>query len=157
MLKFSYYIVPDSLYNARREFPILYTPARTLVFPLSIPVHRTPHPLYIIYFFFPLAYDVFLIEKQESKIDKSAGFSLCFEVISDRNDIFRETKSSFMDKKRRLFSVVLRYTRKQLKHNLLPNPQILAKISEPWLLSDFSQAMKLKTLKIVKPKQLHRD
>ncbi len=103
MLKFSYYIVSDCLYNARREFPILYTPARTLVFPLSIPVHRTPHPLYIIYFFFPLAYDVFLIEKQESKIDKSAGFSLYFEVISDRSDIFRETKSSFMDKKCRFF------------------------------------------------------
>jgi len=43
-------------------------------------------------FLSPLAYDVFLIEKQESKIDKSAGFSLYFEVISDRNDIFRETK-----------------------------------------------------------------
>lgn len=101
ILKFSYYIVPDSLYNARREFPILHTPARTLVSPLSIPVHRIPYPLYIIYSFFPLAYDVFLIEKQESKIDKSAGFSLCFEVISDRNDIFRETKSSLMRKRRR--------------------------------------------------------
>ena len=103
MLKFSYYIVPDSLYNARREFPILHTPARTLVFPLSIPVHRVPLPLYIIYFFLTLTYDVFLIEKQESKIDKSVGFSLCFEVISDRNDIFRKTKSSFMDKKCRFF------------------------------------------------------
>ena len=99
MLKFSYYIVPNCLYNARREFPILHAPARTLVFPLSIRVHRVPLPLYIIYFFLTLAYDVFLIEKQESKIDKSVGFSLCFEVISDRNDIFRETKSSFMDKK----------------------------------------------------------
>lgn len=92
MLKFSYYIVPNSLYNARREFPILHAPARTLVFPLSIRVHRVPLPLYIIYFFLTLTYDVFLIEKQESKIDKSVGFSLCFEVISDRNDIFRETK-----------------------------------------------------------------
>ena len=103
MLKFSYYIVPDSLYNARREFPILHAPARTLVFPLSIRVHRVPLPFYIIYFFLTLAYDVFLIEKQESKIDKSVGFSLCFEVISDRNDIFRETKSIFMDKKCRFF------------------------------------------------------
>ena len=103
MLKFSYYIVPDCLYNARREFPILHTPAHTLVFPLSIRVHRVPHPLYIIYFFSPLAYDVFLIEKQESKIDKSAGFSLCFKVISDRSDIFRETKSSFMNKKCHFF------------------------------------------------------
>ena len=90
MLKFSYYIVPDSLYNARREFPILHTPARTLVFPLSIPVHRVPLPLYIIYFFLTLAYDVFLIEKQESKIDKSVGFSLCFEVISDRTTSFEK-------------------------------------------------------------------
>ena len=103
MLKFSYYIVPNCLYNARREFPILHAPARTLVFPLSIRVHRVPLPLYIIYFFLTLAYDVFLIEKQESKIDKSAGFSLYFEVISDRSDIFRETKSSFMDKKCRFF------------------------------------------------------
>ena len=94
MLKFSYYIVPDSLYNARREFPILHAPARTLVFPLSIRVHRVPLPFYIIYFFLTLAYDVFLIEKQESKINKSVGFSLCFEVISDRNDIFRETKKA---------------------------------------------------------------
>ena len=38
MLKFSYYIVPDSLYNARREFPILHAPARTLVFPLSFTI-----------------------------------------------------------------------------------------------------------------------
>ena len=129
MLKFSYYIVPNSLYNARREFPILHAPAHTLVFPLSIRVHRVPLPLYIIYFFLTLAYDVFLIEKQESKIDKSVGFSLCFEVISDRNDIFRETKSSFMDKKRRLFSSNPRYIHNSLKHKNLLSVQILARIS----------------------------
>ena len=90
MLKLSYYIVPDCLFNARQEFPILHTPARTLVSPLSIPVHRIPHPLYIIYSFFQIAYDVFLIEKQESKIDKSAGFSLCFEGFQTETTPFEK-------------------------------------------------------------------
>ena len=103
MLKFSYYIVPDSLYNARREFPILHTPARTLVFPLSIPVHRIPYPLYIIYSFFQIAYDVFLTTKQESKTGHSMRNFPCFEVIFEQNNVFHRTEKMPTLKKRRFF------------------------------------------------------
>lgn len=90
-LHWSYCIVRYSCYCILYLYASLNPLAKSTLTAFRVLFVSTGH-LYIIYFFLTLAYDVFLIEKQESKIDKSVGFSLCFEVISDRNDIFRETK-----------------------------------------------------------------
>ena len=84
--------------------------------------------------------------------------------FDSKNEVLAPLTLRFLEKRRRFPTIKTpSFSGRSSIHLQTPEIQFIAKLSNTrknfraMLLSDFSQATKLKTLKIVKPKQLHRD